>query len=257
MITPYFETKNGKLYCGDCLDIMPELKDGIDMVLTDPPYGTTACKWDSIIPLELMWKQLKKLIKPNGAIVLFGSEPFSSALRTSNIKGYKYDWYWKKDRASNHLNAKKQPMRNIETISVFNVKKYNPIMEFWGEPSHSVGRKENTINKGTTTGDFKTINANLETNEKYPRTLLSFSMPHPRIHPTQKPVILMEYLIKTYTNENETVLDFACGSGTTGVACENLNRKWIMIEKEEKYCQIAKLRIQKELKQKTKLNFIF
>ena len=235
------------IYHGDCLEIMPTLADGsVDMVMCDPPYGTTACKWDSIIPLEPMWEQLKRLIKPNGAIVMFGSEPFSSSLRLSNVKGYKYDWYWQKDRASNHLNAKKQPMRNVETVSVFNVKQYQPIMENWGEPSHSVGKAKGKVNKGTTTGDFVSTEGNTVDNLKYPRTLLYYPMPHPRIHPTQKPVALMEYLIKTYTNEGELVLDFTMGSGTTGVACRNLGRDFIGIEKDYKYFEIAKARIEEK-----------
>ena len=229
---------------GDCLEEMKKIPDvSIDLVLTDPPYGTTACTWDTVIPFEPMWEQLKRVTKKNGAIVLFGSEPFSSALRMSNVKMFKYDWYWKKDRASNHLNAKNQPMRNIECVSVFGVKSYNPVMENWGKPSHSVGSKNGKMGGGTTTGVFKTINADLETNTKYPRTMIEFNMPHPRIHPTQKPVALMEYLIKTYTNENETVLDFTMGSGTTMLACKNLNRNGIGIELDKEYFEIAKKRV--------------
>lgn len=241
---------NISLYNGDTLEIMDKLiKDDIvvDAIITDPPYGTTNCTWDSVIPFNDMWDRLNKLIKPNGAIVLFGSQPFTSALVMSNVKNYKYDWYWKKDRASNHLNAKRQPMRNIETISVFNVKSYNPIMEYWGEPSHSVGKAYGKINKGSVTSDFITTGGNLKENIKYPRTLLEFSIPHPRIHPTQKPVELMEYLIKTYTNENELVLDFTMGSGSTGVAAKSLKRNFIGIELDEKYFKIAKDRIENTL----------
>lgn len=242
-----------KLLHGDCLDLMKDIPaKSIGAIITDPPYGTTACKWDSVIPFEPMWKQSHRVIKDNGAIILFGSEPFSSALRMSNIKRFKYDWYWKKDRASNHLNAKRQPMRNIETISIFNCKTYFPIMEFWGKPSNSVGKAKNKLFKAKTTGNFMTTGGNLKENIKYPRQLLSYNMPHPRIHPTQKPVELMEYLIKTYTLENETVLDFTMGSGSTGVACVNLNRKFIGIEKDKEYFEIASQRIKETQSNVTK-----
>jgi len=234
-----------QLFHGDCLNIMPTIPDkSIDMILCDLPYGTTACKWDVIIPFEPLWKEYKRIIKDRGCIALFGSEPFSSYLRISNMKDFKYDWYWKKDRASNHLNAKKQPMRNIESVSIFNSKSYSPIMEYWGEPSHSVGKVMGSVQKGTTTGDFKTTGGNLTENIKYPRQLLSYAIPHPRIHPTEKPVLLLEYLIKTYTLENETILDNCMGSGSTGVACINTNRNFIGIEKEENYFQIAQKRIE-------------
>ena len=234
-----------QLFNGDCLEVMKSIPDkSIDAIITDPPYGTTACKWDSVIPFDLMWEQLNRIIKPNGAIVLFGSEPFSSALRISNIKNYKYDWYWVKDRASNFLNAKKQPMRNCENICVFNIKKYYPIMENRGNPSHSIGKSEGKINYGSTQGKRINVNGNTDNNLKYPRTVLNYSVPHPPIHSTQKPVSLMEYLIKTYTNKNETVLDFTMGSGTTGVACKNLNRNFIGIELDKNYFEIAKKRIE-------------
>jgi len=234
-----------KLYKGDCLEVMQTIQDkSIDAIITDPPYGTTACKWDSVIEFDLMWEQLNRIIKPNGAIVLFGSEPFSSALRMSNINNYKYDWIWKKDRPSGHLNSKKQPLRNIEIISVFYKKQctYNPIMTI-GKKSNSIGKAINDIycKNNNLYGNFKRINR--EGNKKYPRQVLKYSRPHPPIHPTQKPVALMEYLIKTYTNENETVLDFTMGSGSTGVACKNTKRNFIGIEQDEKYFKIAEQRI--------------
>ena len=224
------------LWQGDCLEKMKQIPDeSIDAIITDPPYGTTACKWDSIIPLEPMWEQLKRIIKPNGAIVLFGSEPFSSALRMSNIKNYKYDWVWMK-RPVNFLNAKKQPLRKTERISVFNVKKYNP----------QDLTKKNRINKRSnsteTNGLHGTENISHYTN--YPTDVLEF-IGERGFHPTQKPVSLMEYLIKTYTNENETVLDFTMGSGTTMVACQNTNRNGIGIELDGVYFQTAKKRIDK------------
>ena len=232
---------------GDCLEVMKEIPSGsVDAIITDPPYGTTACKWDSVIPFEPMWEQLNRIIKPNGAIVLFGSEPFSSALRMSNIKNYKYDWVWNKDRPSGHLNAKKQPMRDIENISVFYKKQctYNPLMTI-GKKSNSIGKAINdiTCKNNSLYGDFKRVNR--EGNEKYPRQILKYSRPHPPIHPTQKPIELIEYLIKTYTNENETVLDFTMGSGSTGVASKNLNRNFIGIENDANYFEIAKDRINK------------
>jgi len=238
-----------KLYNGDCLEVMKSIADkSIDAIITDPPYGTTACKWDSVIPFEPMWKQLNRIIKDNGAIVLFGSEPFSSALRMSNIKNYKYDWIWEKDRASGHLNAKKQPLRNLENISVFYKKQctYNPIMTI-GKKSNSIGKAINELKckNNNLYGKFKRVNR--KGNEKYPRQVLEYKRPHPPIHPTQKPVALMEYLIKTYTNELETVLDFTMGSGTTGVACCNLNRDFIGIELDKHYFKIAQERIKNEL----------
>jgi DNA modification methylase len=237
-----------KLYNGDCLEVMKLIPNkSIDAIITDPPYGTTACKWDSVIPFDLMWTQLNRIIKDNGAIVLFGAEPFSSALRMSNIKNYKYDWIWKKDRTTGHLNAKKQPLRNIEKISVFYKKqtRYYPIMTI-GKKSHSIGKaiNEKKCKTNNLYGDFKRVNR--KGNLKYPRQILDYKKPHPPIHPTQKPVTLIEYLIKTYTQEKETVLDFTMGSGTTGVACCNTNRDFIGIELDNDYFNIAKQRINNE-----------
>ena len=234
------------LYKGDCLEVMKLIPDwSIDAIITDPPYGTTACKWDSVIDFELMWEQLNRIIKPNGAIVLFGSEPFSSYLRTSNIKDYKYDWVWEKNRPTGLFLAKKQPMRYVELVHVFYKKQctYNP--QKW------VGKKSNSRGKGLaqSTHYGKSSFVNTEGNLKYPKNILKFNRPHPPIHPTQKPVALMEYLIKTYTNENETVLDFTMGSGSTGVAAKNLNRNFIGIEQDENYFKIAEGRINKQDKQ--------
>ncbi len=228
------------LHNGDCLEVMDKLiANGVkvDAIITDPPYGTTACKWDSVIPFDAMWRQLNRIIKPNGAIVLFGSEPFSSALRMSNIKNYKHDWYWLKNRATGVLNAKKQPLRNIEEICVFNVKKYKPqgLIEI-NLPSRNSKKDYDNYGKGTS-------NKYTQKYTNYPKQLLQFDSVQRTTHPTQKPVALMEYLIKTYTNENNTVLDFTMGSGTTGVACKNLNRKFIGIESDDKYFEIAKKRL--------------
>ena len=235
-----------KLYNGDCLEIMKSIKDkSIDAIITDPPYGTTACKWDSVIPFDLMWKQLNRIIKPNGAIVLFGSEPFSSHLRMSNIKNYKYDWVWVKEQGTGFLNSKKQPLRNNEQISVFYKKQsiYNPQMI--GNEKRIIKRKnkpQTTYNYGFSMQPTESVYYG-----RYPLNTLNFKRDTSKQHPTQKPVALMEYLIKTYTNELETVLDFTMGSGTTGVACCNTNRDFIGIELDKDYFKIAQDRIKNEL----------
>jgi len=234
------------LRLGDCLEVMKTIQDNsIDAIITDPPYGTTACKWDSVIDFELMWEQLNRIIKPNGAIVLFGSEPFSSALRMSNVKNYKYDWIWEKTTKTNHLNAKKQPLRRSELISVFYKKQptYKPqglvkteVSNF--RPNHF------KYKKGEKVYGEQREHSNKSNYTNYPDNILIFANPNSKsLHPTQKPIALMEYLIKTYTNENETVLDFTMGSGSTGVAAKNLNRKFIGIEMDDKYFEIAKERI--------------
>ena len=239
-----------ELIHGDCLELLPTIPDGsVDMVLTDPPYGTTACKWDSVIPFEPMWEQLNRIIKPNGAIVLFGSEPFSSALRMSNIKNYKYDWVWNKKKAANFLFGNKQPLKKHEIVSVFYKKQptYNPQKIKNPNGIQKPGRKGigNTIKDHLPSAPKRSkAGKNYEPDKLLPDTFLVFSKPHKPIHPTQKPVALMEYLIKTYTNEGETVLDFTMGSGTTGVAAKNLNRNFIGIELDPDYFNIAKDRIE-------------
>ena len=226
-----------KLYQGDCLEVMDRLiEEGIkvDMILTDPPYGTTACKWDNVIPFDEMWIRINKLIKTNGAIVLFGNEPFSSNLRISNIKNYKYDWVWNK-RPVNFLNAKRQPLREVENIMVFNSKIYNPQGLIYKE---RINKRSNSTETNSKHG---LSNKSYYTN--YPKQILRF-IGERGLHPTQKPVALLEYLIKTYTNEGELVLDFTMGSGSTGVACINTNRKFIGVELNEKYFNIAKDRLE-------------
>ena len=233
---------------GDCLELMKSIPDGsVDMVLTDPPYGTTACKWDSVIPFEPMWAELKRVIKPNGAIVLFGSEPFSSALRMSNIKNYKYDWVWQKS-PTGFLNAKKMPMKSVENIIVFYNKlpTYNPqgITKIKNKTirNHSTKIERTQIGLSTHNGG-RLRETYIQSFTGYPNQTLMFSNDK-GLHPTQKPVSLLEYLIKTYTNEGETVLDFTMGSGSTGVACVNTNRNFIGIELDEEYFEIAKKRIE-------------
>ena len=225
-----------KIYCGDCLEIMPNIPDkSIDMILCDLPYGTTACKWDTIIPFEPLWKQYKRIIKDNGAIVLTGSEPFSSYLRMSNIKNYKYDWVWNKRISGNPLLAKHQPLKIHENICVFSNSKHNyfPIMRK-GIMRIKGGGKSNILNMEMS----KSIN-----DDYYPVSILDFSNAKRGSHPTQKPVALFEYLIKTYTNKGDLVLDNCAGSGTTGVACKILDRDYILIEKEKKYVEIIKNRL--------------
>ena len=250
--------KMNRIYLGDCLEVMKTIKDkSIDAIITDPPYGTTACKWDSVIPFDLMWEQLNRIIKPNGAIVLFGSEPFSSALRMSNIKNYKYDWIWEKSRPSNPMLSKKQPLRYVEIISVFYKKQctYNPQMTDDKKDKRIRVGKSYNVRCGVTEKTKSYVSNDHRPSRKYPKNIQKFNRnwsPQQQLHPTQKPIALMEYLIKTYTNENETVLDFTMGSGTTMVACKKLNRNGIGIEKEKKYYDISVKRL-KECQVKSQL----
>lgn len=237
------------LWQGDCLELMKNIPDGsVDLVLTDPPYGTTACKWDSVIPFEPMWEQLNRIIKPNGAICLFGSEPFSSALRMSNIKHFKYDWIWDKKIPSGMSYARFQPMRQTENISVFCNGKtvYNPQMVKRDKPIKGGG-----MSKGETTNNQHLIALHKTYDHKNPTNLIVFDkIRKGSLHPTQKPVALLEYLIRTYTNEGETVIDFTMGSGSTGVACVNTGRKFIGIELDNGYFDIAKERIDKSIRER-------
>lgn len=242
-----------KLYLDDCFNVFPQLEDkSIDLILCDMPYGTTACKWDTVLNLDLMWKELERIVKDNTAIVLTARNPFTSVLICSNLKMYKYSWVWEKGSASNFMSAKFQPLDNTEDITVFskggtNVGsktpcKYNPqdliVINKERKNSKSVGGLlEDTAPKNKLRGDNY-----IQEVTNYPYKTLKFNREKNYQHPTQKPVTLMEYLIKTYSNEGDTVLDFCMGSGTTGVACKNLNRQFIGIEKEEKYFQIAKER---------------
>lgn len=205
--------------------------------------STTQCKWDIIIPFEPLWKQYNRIIKDNGAIVLFGTEPFSSHLRLSNLKNYKYDWIWDKVKGTGFLNAKKQPMRNHELVSVFYKKQctYNPQKTYGHKKKKSYRSKDlQTEVYGEMKNDYT-----YESTERYPRSIQVFSTDtqNSSLHPTQKPVALIEYFIRTYTDEGDTVLDSCCGSGTTGVACINTNRKCILIEKEKYYFDLSKNRI--------------
>jgi len=238
------------LHLGDCLDVMQGIPDGsVDMVMTDPPYGTTACKWDSVIPFEPMWAQLKRIVKPNGAIVLMASQPFTSALIMSNVGMFRYQWIWEKNKATGHLNAKKRPLVSHEDVVVFSKAPTNYF------PQGLVEKETPSISKGDrgrkgvgSSGDCygaATKDA-VQTHGNYPRSVIQFPVDmKAEFHPTQKPVALMEYLIRTYTNPGETVLDFTMGSGTTGVASANTERRFIGIEMDADYFAIAQARVQK------------
>lgn len=235
--------ENIELWNGDCLELMKNIPDkSIDCIICDPPYGTTACKWDSVIPFDRLWEQYNRIIKDNGAIVLFGTEPFSTELRHSNLEMYKYDWIWDKVKPNGHLVAKHRPMQRNENISVFGKGKINyyPIMVERDKPKKSKEYSRTEIMGGNTTDNKgKTLN------KKYPQNILVYSNAYQKnkLHPTQKPVELLEYLIKTYTQEGEVVLDNTMGSGSTGIACVNTNRKFIGIELDDTYYEIAKNRI--------------
>ena len=240
---------------GDCIEEMKKLEsNSIDLICTDLPYGTTKCKWDVIIPFDKLWEQYNRLIKEDGAIVLFGKEPFSSQLRVSNLEMYKYDWIWVKDTKSNFMQANHQPLNNVELISVFGkgyVRNIKDKVMMTYNPQFTDGKEYKLPKVSKTTDLFGENHKNgvykhyeRDTSKRYPYNIIQFNMDKPKVHPTQKPVALLEYLIKTYTNEGAVVLDSCMGSGTTGVACKKLNRQFIGIEKEEKYFESAKERIE-------------
>jgi site-specific DNA-methyltransferase (adenine-specific) len=246
------KTDRAHLMLGDCLERMAEIPDGsVDMILTDPPYGTTACKWDSVIDLPQMWVHLKRIIKPNGAIVMTAAQPFTTTLISSNMKMFKYCWVWDKKSVTGFANAKRQPLRHIEDVVVFGTgqQPYNP----QGLQRVDLKRKNSASDGGASlkgvhisTGGGSLREAGKERTQEftnYPRQALAVPRESGTVHPTQKPVALMEYLIKTYTNEAETVLDFTMGSGTTGVACAQTGRKFIGIEQGANYYGIAAGRV--------------
>lgn len=236
-----------KTYLGDCLELMPKHIDdkSIDMIFCDLPYGTTQCKWDSVIDLHKLWSEYKRVIKDNGAIVLFASQPFTSILVSSNLKIFKYSFTWDKITKTNHLNAKKQPLRQVEDICVFYKKQptYNPqglieceVSNF--RPNHFKYKKGDKVY-----GEQKE-HSNKSSYTNYPSNLLQYSNGnHNSLHPTQKPLSLIEYMVRTYTNEGDLILDNTCGSGTTGLGAKNLNRNYIMMEQDPKYFEIAKARV--------------
>lgn len=240
--------KINEIYLGDCLELMPKhVEDkSIDMIFCDLPYGTTNCKWDSVIDLPKLWSEYKRVIKDNGAIVLFASQPFTSILVSSNLKMFKYSFTWDKITKTNHLNAKKQPLRQVEDICVFYKKQptYNPqglieceVSNF--RPNHFKYKKGDKVY-----GEQKE-HSNKSSYTNYPSNLLQYSNGnHNSLHPTQKPLSLIEYMIKTYTDEGDLILDNTCGSGTTGLGAKNLNRNYIMMEQDTKYYEIACNRVQ-------------
>jgi len=239
--------KRNKIYLGDCLELMPKhVEDkSIDMIFCDLPYGTTACKWDSVIPLDELWKEYNRIIKDNGAIVLFASQPFTSILISSNLKMFKYSFTWDKITKTNHLNAKKQPLRQVEDICLFYKKQptYNPqglikceVSNF--RPNHFKYKKGEKVY-----GEQKE-HSNKSSYTNYPSNLLQYSNGnHNSLHPTQKPLDLIEYMIKTYTNEGDLILDNTCGSGTTGLGAKNLKRDYIMMEQDPEHYETACKRV--------------
>ena len=237
-----------ELWHGDCLEKMWNIADAsVDMIFTDLPYGTTKCKWDSVIPLEPLWKHYRRIIKENGAIVLFAQTPFDKILGASNLEMLRYEWIWEKTQATGHLNAKKMPMKAHENLLVFYKKlpTYHPQMTEGHEPVHSYTKRISVQNNTELYGFMgREIRGGGET-VRYPRSVLRFASDKQtsHLHPTQKPLALCEYMIRTYTDEGDLVLDSCMGSGTIGVACKNLNRRFIGIEKEEKYFEICKRRI--------------
>ena len=228
------------LHLGDCLEVMQGIPDGsVDAVICDPPYGTTDCRWDVVIPFEPMWAQLKRIVKPNGAIVLTASQPFTSALVMSNVKMFSYSIIWSKSKPVGHLNANRKPMNKHEDILIFS--KHQPTYN----PQGVKERQPKTItrtNKGGVYGSKAGV-ASVQKFTGYPNSIIEFNSQDGQLHPTQKPVALMEYLIRTYTNPGETVLDFTFGSGTTGVAAANTGRRFIGIERDPDYFAVASARI--------------
>lgn len=239
------------LHQGDCLELMRDIPDGsIDMILCDLPYGTTTCKWDTVIPFEPLWEQYKRIIKAKGAIVLFGSEPFSTQLRNSNLKMFKYDWIWVKSRTVGFLNAKNAPLKKHEHIHVFSkgaaANNNKNRMCYFPQGLIEVNKVKKSVKQSgdTVVGERPSRqNDYVCRYEGYPNSVLHFNNEKKQIHPTQKPVALLEYLVKTYTNEGDTVLDNCMGSGSTGVACINTGRRFIGMELDPQYFEIAEKRI--------------
>ena len=236
-----------QLYQGDCLELMKDIQDGsVDMVLADLPFGTSSNRWDTVIPFQPLWEQYHRIIKPHGVIALFGCEPFSTTLRASNLTAYKYDWIWDKHSTNGFLNAKKRPLKRYENICVFSygTPRYFPQMEIRGKVRGKGSYGKKTGNGDGVYGRYKNLES--ENNTYYPTDVLNFSNANQKgkVHPTQKPVALLEYLIRTYTNEGETVLDNTMGSGSTGVAAVNTGRNFIGMELDPGYFETAKRRIE-------------
>jgi len=240
--------KVNEIYLGDCLELMPKhVEDkSIDMIFCDLPYGTTACKWDIVIPFEPLWEQYNRIIKDDGAIVLFGSQPFTSVLVNSNIKMFKYEWIWEKDGGSNFATVKYMPMKEHENILVFGKGK----VKYNEQRQERIGSRKGKITSTTDSGRKDSVYGTQKGGKKFdvpklrcPRSIQRFNRERGQ-HPTQKPLDLIEYMIRTYTNEGDLVLDNTCGSGTTGLGAKNLNRNYIMMEQDPKYYEIACKRVQ-------------
>ena len=246
-MTPYYNNDGVILYHGNCLQVLPEINKTVDAVISDPPYGTTCCKWDSVIPLDSLWKCVNRVTRDTTPVVLFSAQPFTSVLVTSNLQNFRYDWIWEKSEVTGHLNSKKMPMRAHESICVFykRLPTYNPIK--------TNGHTRKTATRLNTKSDCYGVQVGVssyDSTDRYPRSVLKFSTDKQvaNLHPTQKPLDLLRYLIRTYTNEGDTVLDFACGSGTTLLAAQLEDRKAIGIELEENYCEVTARRLEEALK---------
>lgn len=260
---PFYSTSKGVLYKGDCLEVMDYLIDKgivVDAIITDPPYAVTAYSWDQVIPFDEMWKRLLKLIKPTGAIVLFGNEPFSSDLRVSNKKMYRYDWKWLKTQVTGFQNVNYQPLRCYEDIMVFSkagiVHQAKSLMEYYPQGLIKVNKMttKKSIDYLKEKKSSKKVN-HFQEYANFPRNVIQFSREVYLYHPTQKPIDLMEYLVATYTKEDELVLDFTSGSGSTLLASERLGRRWIGIEITDKYCNVIKERIERGIQLKIPFRF--
>jgi site-specific DNA-methyltransferase (adenine-specific) len=247
------------LFLGDCLDILPTLEDGsVDAILTDVPYGTTACKWDVIIPLEPMWKEVKRVLKKHGVFVTTASQPFTSVLVSSNIEWFKYEWIWKKNKVGAVSHAKNAPLKLHENVAVFSAGSISHVgnenrMNYYPRGLVQVNKAvRQKLGRDFTSKGHRPSDKPVYTQEftNYPKSVLDVESVNKTVHPTQKPVALYEYLVKTYTNEGDTVLDFCMGSGTTGVAALKLGRKFVGIEKDPKYFAVAAQRIQDSIEEK-------
>lgn len=241
-----------KIHLGDCLELMKDIPDkSIDMILCDLPYGTTACKWDTIIPFEPLWEQYHRVIKNNGAIVLTASQPFTSVLVISNIKNFKYEWIWEKENSTGFVNANARPLKKHENIIIFSkgsANSTNKSMKYYPQNLLEINKIAKYGSRGGYLGERKSQkNIHLQKYTNYPTTILKFKRDKEKLHPTQKPVPLFEYLIRTYTNEGDLVLDNCIGSGTTAIACINTNRNFIGIEKDATYFEIANKRIEEHI----------
>lgn len=260
-----------QILLGDCLELMKDIpNESIDMILCDLPYGTTACKWDTIIPFDKLWKQYERIIKPNGAIILTASQPFTSALVMSNLKLFRYELIWEKNFSGGFILAKKQPMKYHENILVFykNQPTYNPIFEKYSDTTKNRFKNNGKVNSSKLQSvnyineiqGIKRVQDEIKLERgAYPKSVQKIKgVPNcngVRLHPTQKPVALFEYLIKTYTNENDLILDNCAGSGTTAIACLNANRQFIVMEKEQKYYDIIQQRVNKFHENKKQMLF--